>query len=139
MKTGQFYLLLTSLIMRLDDRTTQQINGIILIIPVPERKLSMPKIFISYSHDSDEHRDFVRAISDRMRGEGLDCQIDQYINGFPPEGWQHWMEKQIELADFVLLVCTPNYLKRYRGAGKRTWRDLRKYGHFTNAIRSFLP
>jgi len=76
----------------------------------------MPKVFISYSHDSKEHRDFVRGISDRMRLEdGLDCQIDQYIIGSPPEGWQRWMENQIEQADFVLLVCTPNYLKRYRG------------------------
>lgn len=75
----------------------------------------MPKVFISYSHDSDEHRDFVRAISNRMRDEGLECQIDQYITGSPPEGWHRWMEKQIEQVDFVLLVCTPNYLKRYRG------------------------
>lgn len=76
----------------------------------------MPKVFISYSYDSKEHRDFVRGISDRMRAkDGLDCQIDQYVNGSPPEGWLRWMETQIEQADFVLLVCTPNYLKRYRG------------------------
>lgn len=76
----------------------------------------MPKVFISYSHDSKEHGDFVCSLSDRMRREGgLDCHVDQYINGSPPEGWQRWMENQIEQADFVLLVCTPNYLKRYRG------------------------
>ena len=75
----------------------------------------MPKVFISYSHDSDEHREFVRTISDRLRNEGLDCRIDLYINGFPPEGWQRWMKDQIETADFVLVVCTPTYLKRFRG------------------------
>lgn len=74
----------------------------------------MTKIFISYSHDSELHREFVRGISDRLRQEGLDCLIDQYINGFPPEGWQCWMENQIEAADFVLLVCTETYLRRYR-------------------------
>jgi len=77
--------------------------------------MSTSKVFISYSHDSEKHRKFVRGISDRLRHEGLDCQIDQYINGFPPEGWPRWMEKQIENADFVLLVCTSSYLKRYRG------------------------
>lgn len=76
---------------------------------------SPTKVFISYSHDSDEHRDFVRDLSNRLRDEGLECLIDQYVNGFPPEGWQRWMENQIEAADFVLMVCTPNYLKRYRG------------------------
>ncbi|MEZ5453224.1 MAG: SEFIR domain-containing protein [Thiothrix sp.] len=75
----------------------------------------MPKVFISYSHDSDEHRDFVRGIADRLRHEGVDCLIDQYINGFPEEGWQRWMENQVEVADFVLLVCTETYLRRYRG------------------------
>ncbi|SKA69228.1 NB-ARC domain-containing protein, partial [Thiothrix eikelboomii] len=72
------------------------------------------KVFISYSHDSDLHRDFVRGISDRLRTDGLECLLDQYINGFPPEGWQCWMENQIEAADFVLLVCTETYLRRYR-------------------------
>ncbi|UOG92436.1 MAG: toll/interleukin-1 receptor domain-containing protein [Candidatus Thiothrix sulfatifontis] len=75
----------------------------------------MTKVFISYSHDSDAHREFVRGISDRLRKEGLDCLIDLYVNGFPPEGWQRWMENQIEAADFVLLVCTETYLRRYRG------------------------
>ena len=75
----------------------------------------MTKVFISYSHDSDEHRDFVRGIADRLRKDGVDCLIDRYINGFPPEGWQRWMENQIEAADFVLLVCTETYLRRYRG------------------------
>ena len=73
------------------------------------------RIFISYSHGSDTHRLFVQQLAQRLRGDGLDCQIDQYVNGFPAEGWQRWMEAQIEQADFVLMVCTPTYLKRYRG------------------------
>jgi hypothetical protein len=56
------------------------------------------RIFISYSHDSDGHRQFVREVSDQLRRDGLECTIDQYINGSPPEGWQRWMEKQIKLA-----------------------------------------
>ena len=73
------------------------------------------KIFISYSHDSTRHSQWVLDLSNHLRNEGLDCQLDQYINGFPPEGWQRWMEKQIEQADFVLIVCTPLYLQRYKG------------------------
>lgn len=53
--------------------------------------MSIPNIFISYSHDSAEHCEFVRGLSDRLRKEGLNCQIDLYINGSPPEGWQRWM------------------------------------------------
>ena len=75
----------------------------------------MTKVFISYSHDSQAHRDFVRGVADQLRRDGLECVIDQYINGFPPEGWLRWMENQVEVADFVLIVCTETYLRRYRG------------------------
>jgi hypothetical protein len=37
-----------------------------------------PKVFISYSWDSPEHMDRVLKLSDRLRDEGIDCQIDQY-------------------------------------------------------------
>lgn len=74
----------------------------------------MPKVFISYSHDSPEHKRWVLEVSDHLRNEGLECYLDQYVNGFPPEGWPLWMEKQIEQSDYVLVVCSPLYLKRFR-------------------------
>jgi hypothetical protein len=43
-----------------------------------------PRVFISYSHDSDEHSDRVLELADRLRGNGIDAIIDQYIQ-FPPE------------------------------------------------------
>ena len=67
-----------------------------------------PKVFISYSHDSDEHIDRVVDLSNRLRENGIDCQIDQYEES-PPEGWPRWMTKQIKGARFVLVVCTEKY------------------------------
>lgn len=90
-------------------------NTAVILHTTPNPETLAPKVFISYSHDSQPHRDFVRGIANQLRAEGLNCTIDQYVNGFPPEGWQRWMEDQIEAADFVLLVCTETYLKRYRG------------------------
>ena len=83
-----------------------------------------PRIFISYSHDSDTHRAFVLSVSNRLRADGLDCQIDQYVNGFPAEGWQRWMEEHVEAADFVLMVCTPVYLERFRGRDREGGRGV---------------
>lgn len=74
-----------------------------------------PRVFISYSHDSETHRDLVLDLADRLRAEGIDSRIDQYVPGFPVQGWPRWMETEIEQADFVLLVCTPLYLKRFHG------------------------
>jgi tetratricopeptide (TPR) repeat protein len=44
----------------------------------------------------------------------VDCIIDQYEPA-PAEGWPSWMERQLEEADFVLVVCTETYLRRSKG------------------------
>lgn len=43
------------------------------------------KVFISYSHDSPEHKNRVLELSDRLRGDGIDSVIDQY-EGSPSQG-----------------------------------------------------
>jgi hypothetical protein len=73
-----------------------------------------PKVLISYSHDSREHKDRVLGLSNRLREEGIDCTIDQYLL-VPAEGWPRWMEKQIRESDFVLMVCTETYYRRVLG------------------------
>jgi hypothetical protein len=73
-----------------------------------------PKVFISYSQESTEHSDRVMALANRLRCHGVDCWIDRF-EPYPPQGWPMWMERQINQADFVLLVCTDRYLKRFNG------------------------
>lgn len=85
---------------------------------MPPASQDSPKVFISYSHDSLEHKGNVRLLSDRLRREGIDSSIDQYEQS-PPEGWPRWMERQIEVADFVLVVCTETYSRRFRGLEER--------------------
>jgi DNA-binding XRE family transcriptional regulator len=77
-----------------------------------QRPLFMPIVFISYSHDSDAHRQRVLELSERLRAEGVECEIDQYEVS-PPEGWPKWMERIIRKADFVLVVCTETYRQRF--------------------------
>jgi internalin A len=79
-----------------------------------------PKVFISYSHDSAAHKDRVLALADRLRDDGIDCNIDQYEQS-PPVGWHRWMLNEVEAADLVLVVCSETYDRRFRGqeeAGK---------------------
>jgi len=73
--------------------------------------MKVPKVFISYSHDSDEHAKRVRDLSGRLRNQGVDCIIDQY-DPFPPAGWPLWMTDHIDNDDFVLIVCTKTYYCR---------------------------
>jgi hypothetical protein len=62
-----------------------------------------PRVFISYSHDSPEHQDQVLELADRLRADGVDAIIDQYVQS-PPEGWPAWCEAEIDKADFVLIL-----------------------------------
>src|SRR5262249_5880537 len=67
---------------------------------------SSPKVFISYSHDSEEHRARVLGFAQRLRADGFETMIDRYVEGTPPQGWPRWMLNQIDWADYILLVCT---------------------------------
>lgn len=78
----------------------------------------MGTIFISYSHDSDAHKEKVLSFSERLRKEGFETSLDQYINGTPAEGWPRWMLDQLENASFVLAICTETYYRRFRGHEK---------------------
>jgi hypothetical protein len=73
-----------------------------------------PRAFISYSHDSPEHARRVLALAERLRQDGIDVQMDQYINGTPPQGWARWLLDELDKADTVLLACTETYHRRFR-------------------------
>lgn len=73
------------------------------------------RVFISYSHDSDEHRLSVLALAQTLRDLGVDAWIDQFEEGNPPREWTAWMREQRNAADVVLVVATENYKKRAEG------------------------
>jgi len=82
---------------------------------VMEHKGATPRIFISYSHDTDAHRERVLRLSERLRAGGIETRLDQYVAGTPAEKWPRWMLNQIDWAEFILLVCTKTYYRRFRG------------------------
>lgn len=70
-----------------------------------------PKVFISYSHQDKTYEKKVLDLSNRLRSEGIDANIDLYEES-PVEGWQRWMENQINNADFVLIVSSKSYYQK---------------------------
>ena len=76
--------------------------------------LRTPTAFISYSHEAPEHNDRVLDLANRLRAEGVDCELDKYQVS-PPEGWPLWMQKQVQKSDFVIVVCTATYSRRSAG------------------------
>ena len=73
-----------------------------------------PRVFLSYSHDSDEHADRVFALADTLRDRGINVILDDYVPA-PAKGWPRWMDRNLDAADFVLMVCTETYRRRAMG------------------------
>lgn len=88
------------------------------------------KVFISYTHDTQKHSNRVLKLAQQLREDGLDCQIDQFVNGGPANGWPMWMNEQINRADYVVIICTEIYLQRFNREGPQglglggTWEAL---------------
>ncbi|NNN38140.1 toll/interleukin-1 receptor domain-containing protein [Streptomyces sp. S3(2020)] len=79
-----------------------------MAVPVPD-----VRVLISYSHDGDAHRKTVLNLANRLRQAGIDAWIDQFEEHEPPESWPDWMRRELDRADFVLVVVTKVYLERF--------------------------
>lgn len=67
-------------------------------------------VFISYSHDNDEHKKWVRELSEKLVNNGVDVILDQWdlsLGGDLPS----FMES-ISDSSRVLVVCTDNYIEK---------------------------
>jgi GUN4-like/SEFIR domain len=78
------------------------------------------KVFISYSWDSSEHKESVLQLANTLRAKvGVDADIDRYVRATPPftpeQGWDLWMQEKLEWAEFVIVVCTETYKRRFEG------------------------
>jgi SEFIR domain len=76
-----------------------------------------PRVYVSYSHDSEDHERRILEFTQDLRRDGIDAWIDQFEPA-PPEGWPRWMASQVQRADFIVFACTPSYCLRYEGNGQ---------------------
>ena len=74
-----------------------------------------PKVFISYSHDSPDHRRWVSELGAKLRHNGIDAILDQWDLG-PGDDVTQFMERGIIESDRVLVVCTDQYVRKANAA-----------------------
>lgn len=73
--------------------------------------MSIPKVFVSYSHDSLEHKNWALELATKLRSFGVDAVIDQW-DLRPGDDLAHFMETQLTAADRVLMICTEKYVEK---------------------------
>ncbi|MCC6591426.1 MAG: toll/interleukin-1 receptor domain-containing protein [Bryobacterales bacterium] len=72
------------------------------------------RVYISYSHDSDEHSAEVKQFAGRLRADGIEGVLDQDAT-VPAEGWPKWIERQLTESEYVIVVCSPAYKAEVEG------------------------
>jgi hypothetical protein len=74
-----------------------------------------PRVFISYSHDSERHVEQVREFGTFLRQHmGIDAHMDAWYDGARRD-WAQWAIKQLEEAEYVLAIASPKFRERADG------------------------
>lgn len=100
-----------------------------------------PSVFISYSHDSKDHKAWVLRLAIDLRERGVDAALDQW-ELVPGQDVATFMQKGILEADRVLLVCSGAYVsKAEAGTGGVGFERLIVTGEVVQNIdtRKFIP
>lgn len=70
-----------------------------------------PRVFISYSHDSAAHKEWVLEFATTLRHRGVDAILDQW-DLKPGDDLPQFMEQNLVAADFAVMVCTRRYVEK---------------------------
>lgn len=68
------------------------------------------KLFISYSHDNDDHMAWVKKFAEDLKSEGFEVVYDQ--DNSLGASWTRFMCKGIAKNERVLIIGTPEYCRR---------------------------
>jgi tetratricopeptide (TPR) repeat protein len=79
---------------------------------------SAPRVFISYAHDSDEHRDRVLRFASFLRTQRIDAVLDTWCEG-GSQDWYVWVIRELTGADYVLVIASPRYREVGDGSAPR--------------------
>jgi len=70
-----------------------------------------PKVFVSYSHDSPNHKEWVKDLAIYLRENGVDIILDQWDLALGTD-LAMFMENGLSRSDRVLIIATNNYIEK---------------------------
>jgi hypothetical protein len=75
------------------------------------KEIIEPSVFFSYSHDSEEHKNWVLKLATRLRANGVDAILDTWNVKFGSD-IASFMEQGLSKSQRVICVCSKNYVKK---------------------------
>ncbi len=80
-------------------------------VTMNEEIVTPPVVLVSSSHDSEEHKKWVRDFAMALRDGGIDVILDQWEIG-PGDDVPKFMEQSVRRALRVIMVCTEEYVRK---------------------------
>lgn len=71
----------------------------------------VPRVFISYSHDSENHKAWVLNLSTRLRANGVDVLLDQWDVKLGSD-IAKFIELGLSESDRIIMICTDDYVEK---------------------------
>jgi hypothetical protein len=84
-------------------------------VVLSEAEYVAPKVSVSYSWQDEAHLHWVGEFAARLRGDGVDVSLDQWIVGLG-KPLPEFMEKLVRENERVLVICTPTYKEKSDGS-----------------------
>jgi hypothetical protein len=100
-----------------------------------------PRVFISYSHDSEDHEEWVLKLATDLRKNGIDAILDQWDLKLGEDAAK-FMEDGVTKTDRIIMVCSGNYVERAEaGAGGVGYEKMIVTGELASNLdtKKFIP
>lgn len=81
--------------------------------------VEIPKVFVSYAHESPEHKAQTLAFATSLREAGIEAVLDLW-SADARQDWYAWAIREMTDADFVLVVASERYRATGDGTGPNT-------------------
>jgi hypothetical protein len=94
-----------------------------------------PRVFISYAHDDERHKDDVLELARFLTTRGIQVELDTWRTATRRD-WPAWATDRITTADYVLVIASPRY--RQVGDGNAAADLHRGVQHETAVLRDRL-
>lgn len=112
------------------------------VSPNPRRQREGTRVFVSYSHCSEDHRRWVHVLSDTLKSSGVIVVDDR--DALPGDDLGHFMETGVGDAEAIVLVCSRAYVERANsravgtGVGYETILSQNAFNHHRD-VKAFIP
>lgn len=81
--------------------------------------VEIPKVFVSYAHESLEHKAQTLAFATSLRAAGIEAVLDLW-SADARQDWYAWAIREMTDADYVLVVASERYRATADGNGPNT-------------------